>query len=130
MAEGAVKKTEGKKESAKVKPTAPVAAAPAEAVSEPKLVLEPHQILLRPLVTEKGMHRSTRYNAYAFEINKLATKLDVRRAVESLFDVRVVRVHIQNRKGKPRRSRFRSGVTADWKKAIVKLDPEHRIDFF
>src|SRR5687768_14996711 len=83
--------------------TAPSAAVAVAAPSEPKLQLEPHQVLLRPLVTEKGMHRSTRYNAYAFEINKLATKLDVRRAVESLFDVRVVRVHIQNRKGKPRR---------------------------
>lgn len=118
-------------ESAVQKGTAqPGAAPPAAAPSEPKLRLEPHQILLRPLVTEKGMHRSTRYNAYAFEVNKLATKFDVRRAVESLFDVRVVRVHIQNRKGKPRRSRFRSGMTADWKKAIVTLDPEHRIDFF
>ena len=108
----------------------PTAHAVEAANSGPKIVLAPHQVLLRPLVTEKGMHRSTRYNAYAFEVNKLATKLDVRRAVESLFDVKVLRVHIQNRKGKPRRSRFRSGVTADWKKAIVKLDPEHRIDFF
>jgi large subunit ribosomal protein L23 len=92
--------------------------------------LEPHQIILRPLVTEKGMHRSTRYNAYAFEVNTLATKADVRRAVEDLFEVRVIRVHTQNRKGKPRRTRFRSGHTNNWKKAIVKLDPEHRIDFF
>ena len=92
--------------------------------------LEPHQVILRPLVTEKGMHRSTRYNAYAFEVNRLATKVDVRRAVEHLFNVKVIRVHTVNRKGKPRRSRFRSGVTRDWKKAIVKLDPEHRIDFF
>ena len=93
-------------------------------------LLQPHQVILRPLVTEKGMHRSTRYNAYAFEVNRLATKVDVRRAVESLFDVKVVRVHTQNRKGKPRRSRFRSGRTKDWKKAIVTLDPEHRIEFF
>jgi large subunit ribosomal protein L23 len=126
----AAKQGEAKKKPAKEKPARPVAPAPAEVVVEPKLVLEPHQILLRPLVTEKGMHRSTRYNAYAFEVNKLATKLDIRRAVESLFGVTVVRVHIQNRKGKPRRSRFRSGMTTDWKKAIVKLDPEHRIDFF
>jgi large subunit ribosomal protein L23 len=76
------------------------------------------------------MHRSTRYNAYAFEVNRLATKSDVRRAVEELFNVKVVKVHTQNRKGKPRRSRFRYGYTQDWKKAIVKLDPEHRIDFF
>ena len=92
--------------------------------------LDPHQVLLRPLVTEKGMHRSTRFNAYSFEINRLATKEDVRAAVEKLFDVKVLEVRTQNRKGKPRRSRFRYGCTKDWKKAIVKLDPEYRIDFF
>ncbi|MEC8337498.1 MAG: 50S ribosomal protein L23, partial [Planctomycetota bacterium] len=95
-----------------------------------KLQLEPHQVLLRPLVTEKGMHRSTRFNAYSFEINRLATKEDVRVAVEKMFDVKVLDVRTQNRKGKPRRSRFRYGYTKDWKKAIVKLDPEYRIDFF
>ena len=92
--------------------------------------LEPYQVILRPLVTEKGMHRSTRYNAYAFEVNTLATKTDVKLAVESLFDVKVVAVRTQNRKGKPRRTRFKLGYTKDWKKAIVELDPEHRIDFF
>lgn len=95
-----------------------------------QLDLQPYQIILRPLVTEKGMHKATRCNAYAFEINKLANKDDVRRAVESLFEVRVLKVNIQNRKGKPRRTRYRHGATKAWKKAIVKLDPEHRIDFF
>jgi large subunit ribosomal protein L23 len=95
-----------------------------------RLELAPHQIILRPLVTEKGMHRSTRHNQYAFEINPLADKTQVRHAVEELFNVRVVRVATQNRKGKPRRTRFRSGHTKDWKKAIVTLDAEHRIDFF
>jgi large subunit ribosomal protein L23 len=95
-----------------------------------KITLEPHQIVLRPLVTEKGMHRSTRNNAYAFEVNKLATKADVRRAVQELFNVTVLKVHTQNRKGKPRRTRQQIGYTADWKKAIVTLDAEHRIDFF
>lgn len=94
------------------------------------ITLEPHQIILRPLVTEKGMHRSTRNNAYAFEINRLANKADVRRAVEELFNVSVVKVHTQNRKGKSRRTRFKVGMTGTWKKAIVTLDPEHRIDFF
>jgi large subunit ribosomal protein L23 len=92
--------------------------------------LEPHQIVLRPLVTEKGMHRSSRHNAYAFEVNRLANKYDVRRAIEELFHVKVVRVHIQNRRGKPRRTRFHHGHTQDWKKAIVTLHTEHRIDFF
>ena len=95
-----------------------------------RINLQPHQIVLRPLVTEKGMHRSTRHNAYAFEVNRQATKDDVRRAIEELFNVKVLRVHTQNRKGKPRRTKFSSGYTKDWKKAIVKLDSESRIDFF
>ena len=91
---------------------------------------EPYQVVLRPLVTEKGMHKSTRTNSYAFEINTLANKDDVRRAVEALFNVRVLRVNTQTRKGKPRRTRYSRGHTKAWKKAIVKLDKEHRIDFF
>lgn len=94
------------------------------------LELQPHQILLKPLVTEKGTAQSTQYNAYAFEVNKLATKTDVRRAVEKLFDVKVEKVHIQNRKGKPRRTRMHYGYTGDWKKAIVTLNKEHTIEFF
>ena len=95
-----------------------------------KIVLEPHQIILRPLVTEKGMHKSTRNNAYAFEVHRLATKADVRRAVHELFNVTVLRVHTQTRKGKPRVNRGRFGRTGTWKKAIVTLDKEHRIEFF
>lgn len=92
--------------------------------------LEPYQIILRPLVTEKGMHRSSRHNAYAFEVTRMASKDDVRRAIEELFHVKVLKVNTQNRKGKPRRTRFKAGSTKDWKKAVVTLDPEHRIDFF
>jgi large subunit ribosomal protein L23 len=92
--------------------------------------LQPYQVIIKPLVTEKGMHRSERCNAYAFEVNRLATKTDVRRAVEELFNVRVLKVHTQNRKGKPRRTRFKFGYTKDWKKAIVTLDAEHRIELF
>lgn len=94
------------------------------------LQLEPHQVLLRPLVTEKGVHRASRNNQYAFEIHRQATKEDVKTAVESLFDVKVSKVRTQNRKGKFRRFKFRIGRTGDWKKAIVSLDGEHRIDFF
>jgi large subunit ribosomal protein L23 len=54
----------------------------------------------------------------------------VKRAVEELFNVKVLKVHTQNRKGKPRRTRFRIGYTKPWKKAIVTLDPEHRIALF
>ena len=92
--------------------------------------LEPHQVILRPLVTEKGMHRSTRYNQYAFEVNPLATKIDIREAVESLFEVNVEKVRTAHRKGKTRRHKFRLGRTKNWKKAIVTLNKEDSIDFF
>ena len=92
--------------------------------------LESHQVILRPLVTEKGVHRSTRTNQYAFEVNALANKGDVKRAIEEMFEVNVEKVRTQNRKGKPRRHKFRYGCTKNWKKALVTLDPEHRIDFF
>lgn len=92
--------------------------------------LLPQQVIVRPLVTEKGQHYADKNNAYAFEVNSEATKWDVRRAVEELFNVKVVRVNIQIRKGKPRRTRQGYVLTRDWKKAIVTLDPEHRINFF
>ncbi len=99
-------------------------------VTKTALHLAPHQIILRPLVTEKGIHKANRCNAYAFEVSRLAGKEDVRRAVEELFDVKVVSVNVQNRKGKPRRARFRKGTTNAWKKAVVTLDSEDRINFF
>lgn len=99
-------------------------------ITRTKLKLQPHQIILRPLVTEKGMHKASRNNAYAFEVNRMANKDEIRHAVEELFEVKVVSVNTQNRKGKPRRTRYRQGYTKDWKKAIVTLDHEHRIDFF
>ena len=95
-----------------------------------KIPLDAHQVILRPLVTEKNMHRSTRYNQYAFEVNQLADKVDIRRAVEDLFDVRVTKVRTQVRRGKPRRHRFRYGSTKNWKKAIITLHDEDRINFF
>jgi large subunit ribosomal protein L23 len=102
----------------------------AETTMNPGLKLEPHQVVLRPLVTEKGTHQSDRYNSYAFEVHPQATKHDVKHAVEALFNVRVLRVHTQMRKGKPRRYRARFAYQRDWKKAIVKLHEEDRISFF
>lgn len=102
----------------------------AQKVSKGKLKLKPHQIVLRPLVTEKGYHKAERCNAYTFEVNRMADKQEIREAVEELFNVTVIRVNTQSRKGKPRRTRHRLGHTNVWKKAIVTLDPEHRIDFF
>jgi large subunit ribosomal protein L23 len=101
-----------------------------EQVTEEAGLLRADQVILRPLVTEKGVHRSTRHNAYAFEVAKSATKTDIRKAVESLFNVKVLRVHTQTRKGKPRRTRTKMARTADWKKAIVKLHGDNRIELF
>ena len=94
------------------------------------LQLTPHQIILRPLVSEKGIHKATRNNRYAFEVHPIATKTEIKLAVEELFNVKVAAVATQNRSGKVRRSKFGLGVTKSWKKAIVKLGPEHKIDFF
>jgi large subunit ribosomal protein L23 len=94
--------------------------------------LEPHQVILAPLVTEKGTHQSTNehHNAYSFEVNLWATKTQIKHAVEELFNVRVAKVRTQMRLGKSRRHRFKVGRMSNWKKAIVKLYPEHKIEFF
>lgn len=94
------------------------------------LSLEPYQVVRRPLVTEKGTHLSERHNAYTFEVHPQATKLDIKRAVQELWDVRVLKIRTQNRQGKPRRHRMHVGRTSAWKKAIVVLHEEDRIAFF
>ncbi|HLN29632.1 MAG TPA: 50S ribosomal protein L23 [Gemmataceae bacterium] len=92
--------------------------------------LEPHQIILRPLVTEKGTHQFTRHNAYPFQVNLWANKDQIKAAVQELFNVRVRKVRTQNRLGKNRRYRFKVGRLPNWKKAIVTLHEEDRIEFF
>jgi large subunit ribosomal protein L23 len=92
--------------------------------------LEPQQIVLQPLVTEKGTHQFTRHNAYPFQVNLWATKEQIKLAVEELFNVRVRKVRTQTRLGKKRRYRFRVGRLPNWKKAIVTLHEEDRIEFF
>jgi large subunit ribosomal protein L23 len=97
---------------------------------ESGIELRPYQVLLRPLVTEKGTHQSTRYNAYTFQVNPIANKTQIRAAVEELFNVRVTDVRTQNRKGKVRRFRQDLGTLPSWKKAVVALHPEDKIEFF
>lgn len=100
------------------------------AADEQALVLEAHQVILKPMVTEKGMYQADSLNQYTFKVNPLATKTDIKRAVEKLFEVNVQKVATQHRKGKPRRYKFTSGRTKNWKKAVVKLAPDDKIDFF
>ena len=105
-------------------------ATPAKTTSTRGPKLEPHQVVLRPLVTEKGTHQFTRHNAYPFQVNLWATKEQIKVAVEELFNVRVRKVRTQNRLGKNRRYKFRVGKLPNWKKAIVTLHEEDRIEFF
>src|ERR1700724_2326031 len=104
--------------------------APSRATTNRGPKLEPHQVLLQPLVTEKGTHQFTRHNAYPFQVNLWATKDQIRAAVEVLFGVRVSKVRTQRRLGKKRRYRNRPGQMSSWKKAIVTLHTEDRIEFF
>jgi large subunit ribosomal protein L23 len=93
-------------------------------------VLDPYQVVVRPLITEKATHISERHNAYTFEVNPLANKTEIKNAVETLFNVKVLDVRTQNRRGKMRRHRLKTGRMRNWKKAIVSLYEEYRIDFY
>jgi large subunit ribosomal protein L23 len=93
--------------------------------------LEPHQVILRPLITEKGTHQSAHRNAFPFEVNQWATKDEIKAAVEELFGVHVKKVRTQNRLGKQRRFRFKMGKLPNWKKAIITLHADSApIEFF
>jgi large subunit ribosomal protein L23 len=93
-------------------------------------VLDPYQVVVRPLITEKATHLSERHNAYTFEVNPLANKTEIKDAIEVLFNVKVLDVRTQNRRGKMRRHRLKTGRMRNWKKAIVSLHEEYRIDFY
>ena len=95
--------------------------------------LEPHQVILRPLVTEKGTHQSTHehHNAYSFQVNLWATKdADQGTRSRSCSTSASRRCGRRLRLGKKRRYRFRIGKLPNWKKAIVTLHAEDKIEFF
>ncbi len=87
-------------------------------------------IIIRPLVTEKSTHQQAAQNTYAFEVHRNANKAQIRQAVEQLYSVKVVDVRTMVRKGKPRRARYKMTTTSDWKRAVVVLDENSRIDLF
>jgi large subunit ribosomal protein L23 len=89
-----------------------------------------YNVVVRPLVTEKGTHQSENLNAYAFEVNPEANKAQIKQAIEKIYDVKVLEVRTAARKGKPRRFRFKRGTTRHWKKAVVVLHEDHHIDLF
>lgn len=89
-----------------------------------------HEILLRPIVTEKSMLARENFNQYVFKVNPAATKLDITNAVEKAFSVKVVDVLTINVMGKKKRRGRTMGKRADWKKAIVRLAQGDSIKYF
>jgi large subunit ribosomal protein L23 len=87
-------------------------------------------VIIKPLVTEKTTHQQETRNVYAFQVAQHANKVQIRHAVEQLYNVKVVSVRTLNRKGKPRRSRFKLAKTSEWKRAIVTLDENSRIELY
>jgi len=88
-------------------------------------------IIIEPIMTEKGVYLRDKYNQYCFKVRKDATKPEIKRAVEELFKVKVLEVKIVNMKPKRRRIRTRRyGYTSSWKKAYVKLKEGDRIRIF
>jgi large subunit ribosomal protein L23 len=87
-------------------------------------------VIIRPLVTEKSTHQQATRNAYSFQVNAKANKQQIREAVEKIYAVKVRDVRTLNRKGKPRRTRYKMTTTSAWKRAVVVLDENSRIDLF
>jgi large subunit ribosomal protein L23 len=92
-------------------------------------MMETHQIIVRPLITEKNTNLMV-FNKYSFEVARGANKPQIKRAVEEIFNVTVTKVHTMNMRGKMRRRGMKFGYTADWKKAIVTLAEGDRIELF
>lgn len=86
-------------------------------------------ILLAPLVSEKSVRIGDEENRYVLKVHKKATKLQIKKAIESMLNVEVESVQTLNLKGKSKRFGRTMGKRPDWKKAYVKLKPGHEIDF-
>ena len=103
--------------------------------------MDVYHAIVRPLVTEKGTFQSqqsqdatgsrpARGGAYSFEVHPEANKAQIKQAVEKIYNVKVLSVRTANRRGKPRRVRYKRGQTKQWKKAVVVLDRDSHIDLF
>ena len=92
--------------------------------------MDSYSIIKKPLRTEKSVADGEATNSYHFEVDLRANKIQIKKAVEKHFDVKVQDVRTIVRKGKTRRVRFKLGRTKDWKKAVVTLKNGSTIDFF
>lgn len=96
--------------------------------------MNPHDIIIRPVITEKNTILMEELGKYIFEVATEANKPMIKEAIERLFDVRVKDINTMNVKGKHKSRRSRNGVTSGytrgWKKAVVTLAPGEQIDLF
>jgi large subunit ribosomal protein L23 len=90
---------------------------------------DPRDVILAPVVSEKS-YSLIDNNAYTFLVHPDANKTEIRQAVESIWEVKVVSVNTLNRKGKSKRFRFTAGRRADTKRAVVKLAEGDKIEIF
>ena len=86
-----------------------------------------HDVIKNMIRTEKGSDLLTQ-NKYVFKVEKRANKIDIKKAVENIYGVKVDSVNVMNVRGKKKRVRYREGMTSSWKKAVVTLKPENRIE--
>ena len=89
-----------------------------------------YEIVRRPLITEKTTIQKEAFNQVTFEVNRKANRVEIKRAIEKIFNVRVAVVRTMQITGKVKRKGRILGKRKDWKKAIVTLMPGERIDFF
>lgn len=92
--------------------------------------MDHYHIIRRPLITEKGMRNNEEQNTVVFEVAPVANKIQIKQAVEALFQVKVLDVNTLNIRGKKKRVRMREGKRPDWKKAYVTLREGDTITFF
>ena len=89
---------------------------------------DPREVLIRPLMTEKTMQQKEALNTVAFKVHPDANKVEIRTAVERVFNVKVTAVRTAPYEGKLKRMGRFAGRRPDWKKAVVTLAPGHKID--
>ena len=87
-------------------------------------------IVKRALITEKGTVLRELRNQYFFEVSRDANKIEIKRAVESIFNVKVKAVQTMQIRGKIKRQGRFAGKRSDWKKAVVTLQPDQKIELF
>ncbi len=89
-----------------------------------------YDIIKRPLITEKTNIQKESFNQVTFEVDRRANRVEIKKAVEQIFKVTVASVQTIQLKGKVKSRGKIAGKRKNWKKAIVKLNPGERIDFF